>query len=166
MYYEAPKLHLSVAGLEVIKPPTVPGRTGVFQRCNLVAEDGPRVLGFNIYPEIGTTEPIRTYLKKIDSGVSAFAVCQGRRPTDESRRLAMAYGVRITCPGGVEALFAGKIRLSCSVSSGVPRSRRFNVPGYSGPVVPGPPQERPLPPSLVRAATLQRDLSEIQSSFR
>lgn len=110
MYYErlALRSRLLVVGLKVIKPPVLRGESGVEHRFSLVAVDGPHIYGFDIYPDAGAVEVLRTYIKKLDIGASTFIVCLSGKPSDEAQRLASGYGIRILGPGEIEALFTDR----------------------------------------------------------
>ncbi|MGD0397016.1 MAG: hypothetical protein ABSB26_08960 [Nitrososphaerales archaeon] len=108
MCYESLALdvQLSLAGLKIIKPPLILGKSGVNNRFSLVGKKDSHFFGFEIYREPGTIDVLRTYIKAFDTGATAFVVCVKGNPGGEVRRLASSYGIRIIGPGEFEGLLS------------------------------------------------------------
>lgn len=111
MYYEKLALEVgaTVAGYNVIKPPVVRGRSGVEHRFTFLAAEGSTMLAFDIYPEVGEVEVLRTYVKKMDAGIEAFIVCLSGRPRDRAKELSRVYGIQVLGPREVGDFFTRKI---------------------------------------------------------
>jgi hypothetical protein len=113
MSMEYEKLALEVrahkAGLSVIKPPFVVGSSGVRHRFTFLASEGPALSAFDICEQVGVMEVIRTYAKKLDTGVAACIVNLGARIDSEISRLASSYGIDILGPGDIQNCFKCEI---------------------------------------------------------
>jgi hypothetical protein len=111
MYFEKLALEVNAvaAGLQVVKPATVRGRSGDDQRFAFVASDGSSTYAFEIFPEVSEKEVLRTYVKKLDAGVQACIVCLKGRPSVEASELACYYGIEVMGPGKVGDFFSRKV---------------------------------------------------------
>lgn len=110
MTMEYEKLALEVrahfAGLSVIKPPFVVGSSGVRHRFTFLASEGSALFAADIYEQVGVMEVIRTFTKKLDTGVTACIVNLGGRIDSETLQLASVYGIDIFGPGDIQSSFA------------------------------------------------------------
>jgi len=106
VYYErlALETRLSLAGFKVVKPPTLSGISGVSHRCSLLVSKGSGFYGFDIYPETGEIEVIRTYIKMLDTGARMFIASLKGKPNNRARGLASVYGIPIVGPGDIDSL--------------------------------------------------------------
>jgi len=111
------EIYATKAGLEVIKPARCQGTSGIEHRFSFLTSEGPRMYAFDVYPEVGEVEVIRTYLKRMDTGAETFLVCLKGRPTAAGSRLASEYGLRVLGPADVEVVF-DSIRTPASNGSG------------------------------------------------
>jgi hypothetical protein len=111
MYYEKLALEVgaTVAGLDVVKPAVIRGESGVDQRFTFVARDGSVMYAFDIYTDVRETEILRTYVKKMDTGVNAFVVCLSGRPDGKAKELARNYGINVLSPMEVGDFFSTRI---------------------------------------------------------
>lgn len=111
MYYEKLALEVgaTVAGLNVLKPPVIRGESGIDQRFTFVASDGGNMYAFDVYNEVGEVEVLRTYIKKMDTGASAFVVCLSGRPDAKGKELARNYGIDVLSPMDVGDFFSSRI---------------------------------------------------------
>ena len=111
MYYEKLALEVgaTVAGLNVVKPAVIRGESGIEQRFTFVASDGGDMYAFDVYNDVGEVEVLRTYVKKMDTGASAFVVCLSGRPGAKARELARNYGIDVLSPMDVGDFFSSRI---------------------------------------------------------
>ena len=113
MYYEKLALEVgaTVAGLSVVKPARIRGNSGVEQKFTFVAGDGPEMYGFDVYPEVGQVEMLRSYVKKMDTDAKVYVVCLSGRPNDGAKELGKNYGIEILGPREVGDFFSMRIAL-------------------------------------------------------
>jgi hypothetical protein len=111
MYYEKLALEVNAAasGLNVIKPAILKGKSEYDQKFTFVAVDETSTYAFDIYPEVGEREVMRTYLKKLDTGAETYIVCLQGKPTPEAAALASEYGLGMLGPGSVGDFFNQRI---------------------------------------------------------
>lgn len=111
MYYEKLALEVNAAasGLSVVKPASVKGKSGLDQKFTFVATDGTSTYAFDLYPEVGEKEVLRTYLKELDTGAETYMVCLQGKPTPEAADLAREYGLEVLGPGSVGEFFNKRI---------------------------------------------------------
>ena len=111
MYYEKLALEVgaTVAGLRVTKPPVLMGDSGVEHRFTFVATDGPNTYAFDVFPEVGEVEILRTYVRKMDTGAEAYVVCLSGRPKPDAMRMAENYGIEVLGPKEVGDFFSRRI---------------------------------------------------------
>ncbi len=93
------------AGLGVLKPPALRGRSGIDHRFSFIASDGLRVFAFDFYQEVRDVEVLRTYIKKYDTSASVQIVCLGKKPSDKALILAAEYGLGILEPEEMKGFF-------------------------------------------------------------
>ena len=107
LYYEKLALEVgaTVAGYEVTKPARVLGASGVEQKFDFLAAEGDKKYAFDIYNDVGEVEVIRTYVKKMDTGVETFIVCLSGRPKEKAKDLSENYGIQILGPKEVGDFF-------------------------------------------------------------
>jgi len=123
MYYEKLALEVgaTVAGLDVVKPAVIRGESGAEQRFSFVAEDRGELYAFDIYTEVTEVDVLRTYVKKMDTGASAFIVCLSGRPDGKAKELARNYGIDVLSPMEVGDFFSS--RITQSIRSNAMRAR-------------------------------------------
>lgn len=107
MYFEKLALEIgaTAAGWEVIKPATCVGTSGIEHRFAFLASDSGHQYGFDLYPEIGEIEVLRTFIKEMDTGISGVLVCLSGRPSERAREVAAELGVRILSPAVISGFF-------------------------------------------------------------
>ena len=107
MYFEklALEINATTAGWEVIEPPVRVGTSGVEHRFNFLASDSGNLYGFDLYPEIGEIQVLRTFIKEMDTGISGVLICLSGRPSERAREVAAELGVRILSPAGIGGFF-------------------------------------------------------------
>ena len=76
-------------------PPTLTGNTGITHRFDFVALEGEKHITFDIYEQLGEIEVLRTFIKKLDTGASTYIVCLSDNITEQARKLAANYGLKI-----------------------------------------------------------------------
>jgi hypothetical protein len=111
MYYEKLALEVgaTVAGLEVMNPPTLSGASGVQHRFSFAAAEEETVYGFDMYNEVGEIEIIKSYIKKMDTGARVFVVCLSGHPGPQAAELARNYDMVILGPKEVGDFFEERI---------------------------------------------------------
>jgi hypothetical protein len=111
VFYEelALEVNATIAGLEVIKPPIIRGRSGIEHRFAFLAADGQKRYGFDVCPQVGEVEILRAFVKKMDTDADAFVVCLSGRPAPEGKALSAKYGVKVLSPGDVGDFFSKRI---------------------------------------------------------
>jgi hypothetical protein len=133
MYYEKLALEVgaTVAGFEVMNPPTLMGSSGVLHRFTFAAAEGDTVYGFDIYNEVGEIEIIKSYIKKMDTGARVFVICLSGRPRAQAADLAHNYDMTILGPKEVGDFFEEKIarQIEAPVEGGYPSRLRGSPSG-------------------------------------
>jgi len=114
MYFEklALEVNATSAGWEVINPAVVTGTSGIEHKFTFLASDSGKLYGFDLYPEIGEIEVLRTFIKEMDSKTSAVIVCLSGRPTEKASEVAAELGVRILSPAEIGEFFKSKKKVS------------------------------------------------------
>jgi hypothetical protein len=114
VYFEklALEVNATTAGWEVIKPASRIGTSGVEHRFTFLASDSKHLYGFDLYPEIGEIEVLRTLIKEMDTGISAVLVFLSGKPSDRARELAAELGVRILSPAEIGGFFKSEKALT------------------------------------------------------
>jgi hypothetical protein len=107
VYFEklALEINATTAGWEVIEPATCVGESGVEHRFTFLASDSGHRCGFDLYPEIGEIQVLRTFIKEMDTGISGILVCLSGRPSERAREVAAELGVRILSPAEIGGFF-------------------------------------------------------------
>jgi len=107
MYFEklALQVNATSAGWEVMEPPRCVGTSGVGHKFTLLASDSGQKYGFDLYPDVGEVEVLRTFIKEMDAGVSGVLVCMRGRPSEKAGKLAVELGVTILNPGEIGEFF-------------------------------------------------------------
>ncbi len=110
MYYERLSLEITAAKShwQVVNPPTVSGRSGVTHRFDFLALSGHEKLAFDICQTLTETEVIKTFIKKLDTGVSAYIICLSETMPGRAARLAEEYGLKILRSDDLESAFVPK----------------------------------------------------------
>lgn len=80
---------------DVITPPALKGKSGIVHSFSLLLASKGKLAGVDIHEIVGEVEVLKTYVKKLDTGVSAFLVSTNGNPALETRALSEAYDVRI-----------------------------------------------------------------------
>ena len=111
MYYERLALEVgaTVAGLNVVKPAVIRGSSGVDQKFTFVASDKEKMFAFDVCPEVGERDIIRSYVKKMDTGATTFVVCLSGKPKPEALEMAKCYGIDVLGPKEVGDFFSERI---------------------------------------------------------
>ena len=93
---------------EVVSPPALTGRSGVTHRFDFVANNGQEKLVFDIFEGLSENDVIKTFIKKYDTGTSAYIICLGDMMERGAVELAREYGMKILRSGSVESDFTTK----------------------------------------------------------
>ena len=111
MYYEklALEVNANIAGLDIVKPPFVRGTSGVEHKFAFLASDRMNRYGFDIHNQVGEVEVLRSFIKRMDTGVEVFLVCLSGRPSPEGQRLASSYGMKVLNPAEAGDFFSNRI---------------------------------------------------------
>ena len=111
MYYEELALEVGarIAGLKVLKPPVLRGKSGVEHRFSFLAADDNTSFGFDVWQNVNEIEVLRTFIKKLDTGVQALIVSLSGRPSPEGKKLVASYGIEVLSPGDVGNFFSKRI---------------------------------------------------------
>ena len=109
MYSELLRLNVAAerAGMEIVRPPRLEGRSGTNHFFNFLARGGGTVIAVDIYEGVGPIEVMRSFIKAFDAGCTVHAVCTRGEPSGEAERFAREYHMRILKPDGLEGVFAG-----------------------------------------------------------
>lgn len=94
------------AGLEAVSPHVLQGGSGIRHRFDLLFADGSRYYGFDFYDHVSEVEVVKSYAKKFDAGAVVSLVSPADGVTEEARRLAYSYGIRIITPDEAGSFFA------------------------------------------------------------
>jgi len=107
VYFEklALEVNATTAGWEIIEPAICTGTSGVEHRFTLLTSDSGHRYGFDLYPEIGEIQVLRTFIKEMDTGVSGVLVFLSGRPSERAREVAAELGVRILSPAEIGKFF-------------------------------------------------------------
>lgn len=107
MEFEKLALEVSAikAGLKPVSPHVLQGDSGVEHRFNLLFSDGVRHYAFDFYDSVTDVEVVKSYAKKFDSGCSVHIICPSDRVTDDARRLAQGYNMRLLSPEATATFF-------------------------------------------------------------
>jgi len=107
LYYEKLALEIIAARSHwgVASPPILTGSSGVSHRFDFVAFEGDEKIAFDIYDRVSETDVIKTFVKKLDTGASAYMVCVSEKMTEGAGRLATEYGIRVLRSRSLESAF-------------------------------------------------------------
>jgi hypothetical protein len=110
LHYERLSLEIIAAKShwQIVIPPALTGRSGVTHRFDFVSTYGQDILVFDICEQLSETDVIKTYVKKLDTGASAYIVCLTEKMTEGARRLAGEYGLKVLRADDVESAFRAK----------------------------------------------------------
>ena len=99
---ELEKLELRVAaakaGLRLVDPPLMTGRSGVTHRFSFLASDESGSFGFDFYDRVGEIELLKSAIKKFDTGAMIQVVCLKGVPSPEAELLAKDLEIKILSP--------------------------------------------------------------------
>lgn len=113
MHYERLSLEIIAARSQwqKVNPPTLAGHSGVLHEFDFVAKHGQDILVFDICGQscesdvLSETDVIKTYIKKLDTGVPACIVCLNGKMTEGAVKLASEYGLKILRSDNMESAF-------------------------------------------------------------
>lgn len=107
MKFESLSLEVAAktAGLLVVKPAVLNGKSGVEHRFDSLVSDGPRFFAFDFYDSVGDMDVLRTYIKKFDTGATTEIVCSSGKVTGDAATLAREYGIEILAPDQISTFF-------------------------------------------------------------
>jgi hypothetical protein len=110
LYYERLSLEIIASKFhwQTATPSTLTGRSGVTHRFDFVATGGQNTLVFDVCERLGETDVIKTYIKKLDTGASAYIYCPDGKISEGARRLASEYGLEVLCSDTIESAFRAK----------------------------------------------------------
>lgn len=111
MYYERLSLEIIAAKLHwgIVSPPTLVGRSGITHRFDFVVVDGHGPLAFDIFDRMSETDVIRTFVKKLDTGASAYIICHTEKMSEGAGKLAAEYGLKVLHSDDIESAFRKKV---------------------------------------------------------
>ena len=111
MFYERLSLEVGAekAGWNVIESAAMRGASGVVHKFTFLASDGSSTCGFDAYDSITELHVLRSYIKKVDTGISVALVCLRGTSTEKARSLAEEYGMKILNEQDVESFFVNRI---------------------------------------------------------
>ena len=111
MSYERLALEVGaeVSGCEIVRPAVIRGTSGTDHRFTLLAADGARMLAFDIHQEVGEVDVLRTFVKRMDTGVEIFIVCLSGKPRERAKELCDSYGIVVLGPREVGDFFTRRI---------------------------------------------------------
>ena len=107
MYYERLSLEVIAARShwQIVNPPILTGRSGVMHRFDFMAMNGQQRLAFDICERPSETDVIKTFIKKFDTGVSAYIVSLSGKMAAGAGKLASEYGLKILHSNSIESAF-------------------------------------------------------------
>ncbi len=94
------------AGLLVVKPPVLRGKSGVDHRFDVLVSDGPRFYGFDLYQSIDEMDVLRSYIKKFDTNAVVGLVCATGKVVLAAGVLAKEYDMQILPPDRLSSFFS------------------------------------------------------------
>jgi hypothetical protein len=97
------------AGLQVIDPPVMTGRSGSTHKFSFLATDGFRTYAFDFYDRVGEVDLLASYVKMMDTGVLVHIVCFNGSPTIEAEGGAKDYRIQILKSGELSKFFEKKM---------------------------------------------------------
>jgi len=97
------------AGLRVVEPPILTGRSGVPHRFSFLATDGSQSFAFDFYSTVGEVDLLASYVKMMDTGAFVQIVCFNGNPTIEAEGGARDYRIRILRSGELSRFFDKKL---------------------------------------------------------
>lgn len=108
MEFEKLALEVSAmkAGLKAVSPHVLQGGSGVEHRFDLLFSDGRRNYAFDFYESVSEVEVVKSYAKRFDAGAVVSIVSPTEGVTEEARRLALGYGIKIIAPDAARSFFA------------------------------------------------------------
>ena len=99
---ELERLELRVAaakaGLQVVQPPLMTGRSGVTHKFSFLASDDSGSFAFDFYDTVGEIELLKSAIKKFDTGAVVQVVCLKGIPSPEAELLARDLEIRVLSP--------------------------------------------------------------------
>ena len=100
------EIHAAKAGWETVKPPHCRGVSGANHEFAFLARDETCYYAFDIYHNVTQEEVLRTYMKRLDTGVLAIIVNMSGRPRKEVGGLADELGITIMGPADIDTFFS------------------------------------------------------------
>jgi len=103
------KVAATKAGLQVVEPPTLTGRSGATHMFSFLATDGFQSFAFDFYDRVREVDLLSSYVKMMDTGVLIHIVCFHGDPSIEAVGGAKDYGIKILRPGELTKFFEKKV---------------------------------------------------------
>jgi hypothetical protein len=103
------KVAATRAGLQIVEPPTLVGRSGATHTFSFLATDGLRSFAFDFYDRVGEIDLLSSYVKMMDTGVVVHIVCFHGNPTIEAEGGAKDYRIRILRSGELANFFEKRL---------------------------------------------------------
>jgi hypothetical protein len=97
------------AGLQVVEPPILTGRSGATHTFSFLATDGLQSFAFDFYDRVGEIDLLSSYVKMMDTGVVVHIVCFHGNPTIEAEGGAKEYRIKILRSGELSNFFEKKV---------------------------------------------------------
>jgi hypothetical protein len=99
------EINATSAGWEVIKPPRCVGTSGAEHKFTFLASNSGHLYGFDLYPEIGELQVLRTFIKEMDTGAAGILVCLSGKASERARELTVELKVTILSPAEIGDFF-------------------------------------------------------------
>jgi hypothetical protein len=106
------EINATSAGWEVIKPPRCVGTSGIEHRFTFLASRSGHLYGFDLYPEIGELQVLRTFIKEMDTGVTGVLVCLSGKASGKGMELTAELRVRVLSPAEIGDFFKSEKMLT------------------------------------------------------
>ncbi|HYC12404.1 MAG TPA: hypothetical protein VEC02_07100 [Nitrososphaerales archaeon] len=103
------KVAATRAGLQVVEPPTLVGRSGATHTFSFLATDGFQSFAFDFYDRVGEVDLLSSYVKMMDTGVPVHIVCFRGNPSIEAEGGARDYRIRILRSGELAKFFEKRV---------------------------------------------------------
>jgi len=81
--------------------------------------DGQDSRVFDIYEQLNETDIIKTYIKKLDTGATAYVICLTGKMTEGASKLVSEYGLEVLRSDNIESDFRAKEIQARSQSRGL-----------------------------------------------
>ncbi len=94
------------AGMMVVKPPVLHGKSGVDHRFDGLVSDGVNFFAFDFYDSVNEMDVLRTYIKKFDTSASVSIVSASGHVVPGAATLAREYRMDVLSPDGLSKFFS------------------------------------------------------------